>query len=166
MSLRNFALLSFAAVLSGSAVAQTTTLTRTSTYTFPLVGLATSESIEVNLINLASNLSNGTAASCTGSVTFMNAAAGTVIGGATNFTLAANAVASISPSTTSNVVYTGNRALMRVVLETTTTNPGVPCSLASTLTTFDTSSGVTHVLLVGNAPVTATPVVFFGSATP
>lgn len=154
MSIRYIAF--FAMVLTGSAVAQTTTITRTTTYTFPLVGLANSEGVEVNLINLASNLSNGTAASCTGSVTFMNAAAGTVISGATNFTLAANAVASITPSVAGNVVYAGNRALLRVVLETTTTNPGVPCSLASTLTTFDSATGATHVLLVGTNPVTAT----------
>jgi len=158
MSTRSFSLFALAAILTGSALAQTTTLTRTTTYTFPLVGLAASEGIEVNLINLASNLSNGTAASCTGSVTFMNAASGTVISGATNFTLAANAVASIAPSAASNVVYAGNRALMRVVLETTTTGNNVPCSLASTLTTFDTATGVTHVLLVGTSPATITPI--------
>ncbi len=162
---RSFSLLALAAVLAGSAIAQTT-LTRTSSYTFPLVGLAPSETIEVNLINLASNPTSGTAASCTGSVSFMNAASGTIIGGATNFTLAANAVASITPSVTSNVVYAANRALIRVVLETTTTVPGAPCSLASTLTTFDTATGVTHVLLVGTAAVTATPIALFGAVTP
>jgi hypothetical protein len=142
----------FAAAISGSAVAQTTSTTRTSSYTFPLVGLASNENIEVNLINLAANPSNGNAASCTGSVTFATASQGTVIGGASDFTLAAGAVASISPSAASNVITAGaNRVLLKVVVTSTLTS-GVPCSLSFTLNTFDSSTGATHVFLVGAAP--------------
>ena len=97
--MRNFALLALAAVIAGSACAQGTTNTRTSTYTFPLVGLAaSSEGIEVNLINLASNLSNGTAASCTGSVKFTTVSTGTVLAGGGTFTLASDAATSLAPT--------------------------------------------------------------------
>lgn len=163
MSIKNFGLFVLAAAMASSMFAQaSTTVTRTSDYTFPLVGLASSETIEVNLINLASNSNNGTAASCAGSVTFSTASQGTVIGGATNFTLAANAVASIEPSVSSNVSASGtSRVLLKVVVASTTTI-GVPCSLAYTLNTFDTASGATHVFLVGQAAATVLPVTNFG----
>jgi hypothetical protein len=138
---------------------------QSSSFSFPLVGLASSESIEVNLINLAANSTNtstsgstgGTAASCTGNVTFQTASSGTDIGGATNFTLAADAVASITPSVSSTVTTSGGRVLIRAIV-TTTFTAGVPCSLASTLNTFDTATGVTHVFLVGQATPVAVPV--------
>jgi hypothetical protein len=137
------------AVFAVSSFAQTTT-TRTTDYTFPLVGLGSTETIGVNLINLASNTSNGTASSCTGSVTFINAA-GTTIGTATTFTLAAHAVTSINlPFSSSGI--SGIRGLIRTVLATTTSY-NVPCSLSYTLNTFDTSSGVTHVFISGSGPV-------------
>ena len=148
MSIKTLGL--FIALATTSAFAQTTTATRTSEYTFPLVGLGSSEGIEVNLINLAANPTSGTASSCSGSVTFSTASQGTVIGGATNFTLAAGAVASITPSVASNVITAGaNRALLKVVVSTNMT-PGVPCMLSSTLNTFDSGSGATHVFLVGS----------------
>jgi hypothetical protein len=154
MSMKNFTI-SFAltVVLTGSAFAQLpTSFTRTSDYTFPLVGLAASETIQVNLINLAANPTNGNKSSCTGTVTFSTASQGTVIGGVTNFTLAADAVASITPSIANNVILAGaSRVLIRTVVATTQTS-GVPCSLAYTLNTFDTTSGVTHVFLVGASP--------------
>ncbi len=155
MSIRNL-IRSFAltAALTGSAVAQTsdaTATTHTSDFTFPLVGLASTETLGVNLINLASNAttstSTTTAASCTGTVSFINAA-GTTIGSATTYTLAAGAVTSVTLPF-SSAGLTGNRGLIRTVVATTTTN-GVPCSLSFTLNTYDTSSGVTHVFITGS----------------
>ena len=128
----------------------------TTTYAFPLVGVASSESIEVNLINSATNSAAGTAAFCTGSVTFTSVSGGTSIGGTGTFSLAAGAVGSFLPSVLSTVIAPGARVLVRAVVQTTTT-AGVPCSLGSTLNTFDTATGVTHVFLVGNAPFTAQP---------
>ncbi|HTB11201.1 MAG TPA: hypothetical protein VK752_06515 [Bryobacteraceae bacterium] len=159
--MRNFALLALAAVIAGSACAQGTTNTRTSTYTFPLVGLAaSSEGIEVNLINLASNLSNGTAASCTGSVKFTTVSTGTVLAGGGTFTLASDAATSLAPTLGNNIATASNRILIRADLSLTIT-PGVPCSLASTLTTFDSATGVTHILLVGQTSAAVTPIAIF-----
>lgn len=152
MSLRVFALLS----LTAAAFAQDATTTRTSTYTFPLVGVAPSEGIEVNLINLASNPTSGGVAACTGTVKFTAVSSGTVLAGGGNFSLAANQATSIVPTVGNNIATASNRILIRADV-TTTFNPGGPCTLGSTLTTFDNATGVTHVLLVGSTPLTATP---------
>lgn len=145
MSMRFFRLLFVLA--AGSALAQTTTSTRTSEFSFPLVGLASTETIGVNLINLASNTSSGTAASCTGTVAFLNSA-GTTIGTATSFTLAADAVQSVTLAFSSSGLPSP-RGLIRAVLTSTFTS-NVPCNLSSTLNTYDTTTGVTHVFLTGS----------------
>jgi hypothetical protein len=151
-------LFSFAILTAGFAFGQPTNNTRTSEYSFPLVGLASTETIGVNLINLASNptamtTTTGTtpaAASCTGSVSFINSA-GTTIGTATTFTLAAGAVTSVNlPFSSSGL--TSPRGLVRTVVSQTLT-PNVPCQLSFTLNTFDTTTGVTHVFLTGSGVV-------------
>jgi hypothetical protein len=148
MSIRNLRLLfALAAAMTGSALAQTTTTTRTSDFSFPLVGLASTETIGVNLINLASNTTSGTAASCTGTVVFLNST-GTTIGTATTFTLAADAATSVTLAF-SSAGLTSPRGLIRTVLTTTNTS-NVPCSLSFSLNTYDTSTGVTHVFLTGS----------------
>ena len=148
MSIRNLRLLfALAAAMTGSALAQTTTTTRTSDFSFPLVGLASTETIGVNLINLASNTTSGTAASCTGTVAFLNST-GTTIGTATPFTLAADAATSVTLAF-SSAGLASPRGLIRTVLTTTNTS-NVPCSLSFSLNTYDTSTGVTHVFLTGS----------------
>ncbi len=142
-------LFTFAIIAAVSASAQSTTVTRTSGFSFPLIGLASTETLGVNLINLAANPTNGNAASCTGSVTFINQA-GTTIGSAQSFTLAANAATVVTlPFSSSGI--TGSRGLVRTIVSTTTTN-NVPCSLSYSLNTYDTSSGVTHVFIQGAPP--------------
>jgi hypothetical protein len=68
------------------ATAQTTTATITRSSVFPAVGLASSETAEINVTNLANNPGNGTAASCAGSISFLNAS-GAAIGSPTTFTV-------------------------------------------------------------------------------
>jgi hypothetical protein len=148
MSIKSFGIL---LALAASAFAQTT-VTRTTDYTFPVVGLGSTETIGVNLINLAANSSTGTVSSCTGSVTFYNAA-GTAIGSASNFSLAANAAASVNLPFSSSGIG-GSRGLIRTVVASTTTS-NIPCSLSYSLNTFDTSSGVTHLFLIGPAAASA-----------
>jgi hypothetical protein len=146
MSIRNLRLLfALAAVMTASALAQTNT--RTSEFAFPLVGLASTETIGVNLINLASTPTNSsaTAASCTGSVSFINATTGATIGTATSFTLAANAATSATLAFSSTGLASP-RGLVRAVVSQTLA-PGVPCQLSASLNTYDTTTGVTHVFL-------------------
>jgi hypothetical protein len=153
--MKNIGLLfALATAFTGSAFAQSTTFTRTSDFTFAPVPLASTETIGVNLMNMAANPNNGNASSCTGSVTFQTAA-GATIGAATPFTLAANASTSVNLAFSSSGL-SGIRGLLRAVVATTTTS-GVPCSLSYTLNTFDTSSGVTHIFLVGAAPISVQP---------
>lgn len=155
-------LFSFAMMTVGFAFGQATTSPKIPEYSFPLVGLASTETIGVNLINLASNPTNGTS-SCAGSVAFINSA-GTTIGTATTFTLAAGAVTSINlPFSSSGL--TSPRGLLRTVVSETFT-PSVPCQLSFTLNTFDTTTGVTHVFLTGSAPISFISPVPIGVASP
>jgi hypothetical protein len=132
-----------AALLACGLKAQTTNIaTRVST--FPPTGLAATETLQVNLVNTASNSTGGTAASCTGSVSFLNST-GAVIGTAKSFTLTSGQMTSISlPFASAGL--TGSRGIVRAVLSLTRTS-GVPCSLVTSLESFDTSSGATHLFL-------------------
>lgn len=147
MSIRNLCLLF--ALAAGTALAQSsnaTTTTATSEFSFPLVGLASTETIGVNLVNLASTSTGGTAASCVGTVAFVNPT-GATIGTATSFTLASSAVTAATLAFSSSGL-TAPRGLVRAVVTSTFTS-GIPCQLSISLNTYDTSSGVTHVFLTG-----------------
>src|SRR5712691_4250256 len=90
-------LLTFIAGASWAAVcalAQSSTTT-TRDYHLPPFGLASTETARINLTNGATASSGGTAASCTGSVSFVNAG-GATIGAATNFTIGSGQTSSVS----------------------------------------------------------------------
>jgi hypothetical protein len=153
MSIRKFVVTSFlAAALAVSAFAQgsTSTSTTTQTFLFPPVGLGSTETAQVNVVNIASASSSGTAASCTGSVAFANSA-GTVIGKATTFTVGTGQIASVSlPFGTSG--FSGTRGEVVATLTRTVTRPSTaPCSLVFSLETFATATGETHVVLTNSA---------------
>lgn len=125
--------------------AQTAT-TNTRTFSFHPVGLGSTETMQVNILNAASNSTSGTAASCTGNVSFLGAT-GAAIGTATNFTATAGQVASVSlPFARTGI--SGNRGVVRAVIQFTFTS-GVPCSPNYSLETFETSSGATHLSITG-----------------
>lgn len=146
MFIRRFNHIILAAAFSAAiASAQTTTTgTVTETSNTPAVGLASSETAQVNLVNTASNASSGTAASCTGTVTFLNSS-GKAIGSASSFTVTSGEIQSVSlPFGSAGA--TGTRTEIRATISRTITlNSGVPCNLQITLETYDTSTGVTHV---------------------
>jgi hypothetical protein len=141
--------LSLFATLTGlaamTAFGQTTTPTAsTRTLDLPPFGLGSTETARVNLTNVANASSAGTAASCTGNVSFVNAA-GTAIGTATPFTLATGVTSSASlPFNSSGL--TGVRGQLRAVVQVTrnSTTP-TPCSLLISLETFETNTGATHI---------------------
>ena len=135
--------LAISLLAAAAAFAQSTTAT-TRQFSFPLTSLGSTETMQINLLNTASNSTSGTAASCTGSVSFLNSS-GTVIGSATAFTLASGQLNSISlPFAKAGI--SGNRGIVRAVISETRAS-GVPCSLVFSLETFDTSSGATHIFL-------------------
>jgi len=133
------------------AVAQTalaqTTITISRNFSYTPVGLAISETMQLNVVNLAENPSTGLAASCTGSFSFYNAA-GTLIGTSTPFTATAGETQSVT-LTLAKAGITGTRAEIRAVIQTTTPEGrnAPPCSLESSLETFDSTSGATHAYL-------------------
>jgi hypothetical protein len=135
-----------------SATLPPPTFTRNSS--FPPVGLAASETMQVNVANLAENpatvTSTSPAASCTGSISFFNAA-GTPIGTATSFTVTAGETQSVTMTLAKAGITGTTRAEIRAVIRSTVTEgrDAPPCSLASSLETFDTTLGVTHVYLTG-----------------
>jgi len=148
MIFRRFVLATIAATaLAAAAMAQTstagTTMTRASA--FPAVGLASSETLQINVVNQATAPSGGTAASCTGSISFYSTT-GTLIGTATSFTVTSGQIFSASLPY-SKAGTSGTRTVVRATVTLTeTAGSGVPCDLASSLETFDTTTGVTHVL--------------------
>jgi len=140
------------AVAIPAAFAQTTTSTATRTFRFQPVGLGATETAEVILHNSASNNTNsGTAASCTGSVSFLNAA-GTVAGSATTFTLTTGQTSSVKlPFASSG----GSGIRTFVIGEVSyTLAQGTPCSLSMSLDTYDTATGATHLSIAGGSVAT------------
>ena len=140
--------LALAALTAASAMAQTTTsgTTTTRTASFPPTGLGSSETAAVNVVNNATASSSGTAASCTGSISFFNTA-GTLIGTATSFTLTSGQISAITLPFT-KVGSTGLRTAVRAVISlTSTSGSGVPCDLSASFETYDTATGATHIHL-------------------
>jgi hypothetical protein len=144
MSKRKFVLTLLAAAAPVLwAQSTTTSSTYTATQNLPPIGLAATETAQVNAVNVAEASSSGTAASCTGSISFLNSG-GTVIGTATTYTLGTNQLKSVSLPY-SSVGATGRTEIRAVITQTVTTGSDVPCDLLISLETFDTTSGVTHV---------------------
>jgi hypothetical protein len=155
MSLRTFCLTSLAVAASILPVfAQTTTnfTNNTRTITLPPAGLGSTETAQINVINIASNLPGGTAASCAGTISFLNAA-GTPIGTASQFTVTAGQLTSASLPF-ANAGISGVRGEIRGQIQLSITR-GVPCAVTFAFETFDTTTGDTHLYLTRQDTVTS-----------
>lgn len=160
MSFRKLVLCS-SMLAAGSLVAQpqavsTTAITVNQSYTFPPVGVASNETLEVNLANTATapaSTTTSTAPSCTGTVTLTNAS-GAAIGKANPFTVGAGAIQSITIPYGNLGVSGSARAEVLVTVQRSVTVPSTAaCNLMDSLETYLTTTGETHVLLAGNALV-------------
>jgi hypothetical protein len=141
-------LLMMAALSAAVAAAQTTTSgTLTRQTTTPPVGLASSETAQINVVNVATASSSGSAVSCTGTISFLNSS-GTVIGTATPFTVTNGQIFSATLPF-SDVGVSATRAEIRGEVTVTETSGAshVPCALTSSLETYDATTGVTHLYL-------------------
>lgn len=136
-----------------------TSITTTTDYVFPPVGLASSESVAVSLVNIAPVPTSTTAAapSCSGTVTFASST-GATIGKATAFTVGSGQIATVMLTATEAGITSTRGAILASVQQTVTRPATTPCSLVYSLQTYDTGSGVTHVFL-GNASAAAQPIV-------
>jgi hypothetical protein len=126
--------------------------TITRDYNFPPVGLASTETAQVNVVNIATATSTATsttaaAPACAGTITFTNAS-GKTIGTATSFTTTGSQILSTT-LTFSQLAVTGTRGefLASVQLTNSSIVAHTPCSLEVSLETFDTTTGATHVYL-------------------
>jgi hypothetical protein len=127
-------------------------------YNFPPVGLASTETAQMNLVNIAPG-SSATATStpaCTGTVTFTNAS-GMAIGKPTSFTTSGSQVTSVQLMFSQlQLASTDVRGEFVASVQLTNSLPATaPCSLVFSLETFDSSTGVTHVYLGNSATGTA-----------
>jgi hypothetical protein len=120
----------------------------------PPFGLAASETAQVNLVNTASSDTNGTAASCAGTVTFYDYT-GAPIGASTKYTIGTAQIFSVKlpfPLMTASGLRTVIRAEIAGITVTTTgmaPPPLPPCSLKFSLETYDSTTGVTHMFFSG-----------------
>ncbi len=151
MSIRKFLMTVILGASGVSALLAQSTTAVTHQSSFPPVGVALTETIQVNLFNQAAAANNGTAASCTGSVAFLDATGKAISGAGGTFTVAAGVTQSISllGSKANTSSTTGSRAEVRAQISLTSTH-GTPCSLVDTLETFDSTTGATHIFLVGS----------------
>ena len=146
MTNKYFTILAIASLSAIAAIGQPTTAT-TRVTTLPPIGLGTTETARISLTNVATASTAGTAASCDGSVSFLNAA-GATIGTATTFKIA-SLQTSIASLPFSSAGLTGPRGVIRGVVSvtrpaSTTASPAPPCSLLLAMETFETVSGATH----------------------
>ena len=141
---RLFAAAAFTAAIALSQTTSSNTITETSNT--PPVGLASSETAQINVVNTASASKDGTAASCTGTISFLNAS-GAVIGTATPFTVASGVISSVSLPFAKTGITATRTEIRGVITLTVTPNSVVPCSLQATFETYDSTMGATHVYL-------------------
>lgn len=124
-----------------------TTINFTRSYSFPPVGLGSAETAQVNVVNnaVASTAANAVAPSCTGTIVFTNAAGKQV--GSTQFTTTGNQIFS-AQLTFSALATSGTRAEFVATVQVTGSVPATsPCSLVSSLETFNTSTNTTDVFV-------------------
>jgi hypothetical protein len=132
---------------SGAAVfAQ---LPATSPLNLPVVGLASSETVQVNVVDLLQPSLDilpltSTPAACSGTIVFYNAA-GSAIGNPASFSLNAGQISWAALRYSDVSGGSGNaRSVVRATVTTT-----APCSLNTNIETYDTTTGVTHVHVEG-----------------
>lgn len=125
---------------------------------FAPVGVATSETIQVNVANTAANSANATA-SCSGTISF-NVQGSKAQPAAVKFTVTAGEIFSTDLEW-ANLGVSGRGEAVASIQSSQTA--GVPCALSASVETYDTTSGVTH-SFQGN-PAAASPIAVNGGGT-
>lgn len=135
-----------------------TSVSFTRDYNFPPVGLASTETAQINVVNIApvATATTTETPACAGTVTFTNAS-GAVIGKSTSFTTTGSQVTSVqlmfSQLQLSSTDVRGE--FVASVQLTHSLAVAAPCSLVFSLETFDSTTGATHVYLGNSATGTA-----------
>jgi 2-methylcitrate dehydratase PrpD len=121
--------------------------TSNQTINLPSVGIASTETVQVNVVNTA----NTSGTSCSASMSFLDTS-GNTIGNTTTFTIGGGQTFSVNLPF-SQVPGTAARAQIRAVVTVTTSS----CALMSSLELFDTATGVLHALFSSVNPGTGVP---------
>jgi hypothetical protein len=124
---------------------------------FPPVGVAPSETLQVNLTNIATESgSSNLLPQCSGTLTFYDAG-GIVIGDGTSISFSVPTGILSIPLTYSAISASGQRAMVRVDIKLapvtlpTADNPRTPaCTLLSSLEIYDIATGAIHAVVKGN----------------
>jgi len=119
-------------------------------YTFPPVGLASTETAQINVVTTAAastGSTGSTAASCSGTITFTDAA-GKAIGSPVSFTTTGTEIYS-KQLTFTQLGASGTRGefVASIALNSSATAAQGFCAFNYSLETFDTTTGATHVYL-------------------
>ncbi len=118
------------------------------TVNLPVVGLASSETAQVNVASPGFTGINDAPfpTPCTGTITFYNAS-GAAIGSSTSFSID---LAQVSSATLPYSDVTGTSGTARTTIRARVTT-NTACSVTANIETFDTASGVTHVHVEGSS---------------
>jgi hypothetical protein len=149
-------LLIAAATVCGAASsiwAQITTPVPTSftrNYVFPPIGLGSSETASITVVNTAaaaaaSSGSSTPAPSCTGTISFFNANG--EIGTATSFTVGSEQFKTVTLPFASAGLSGIRGEILGSVSVTTSTSVPTPCLPMASMETYDSATGVTHAVL-------------------
>jgi hypothetical protein len=121
----------------------TTSITRS--YVSPPVGLGTSETASITLVNVASSTAVEPAPSCTGTISFLNPTG--AIGTSTPFMLGPEQFMTVTLPFASAGLSGIRGQIQGAVSLTISTSTPAPCSLAFSLETYDSATGATHAVL-------------------
>jgi len=133
----------------------------------PPIGVAPSETVQVNVANIAADASTGVPAHCTGSITFYNAA-GIAISTPATFAIGTRQMFSV-PLPYASTGGTGARTVVRAEIAMVATVAGFgipPCVLVSSIESYDTTTGVTHAYAQGTLGQGLIGVIRTGSYVP
>ncbi len=117
----------------------------------PPAGIASTETLQVNLVNNIIVPPNAASPACTGTVAFYNSS-GSIIGAAAPFTIGSGNIFSATlpyAATGSPGPRTVVQAKITLTGSATGETSQPPCIIASSLEIFDTATGVTHAFVSG-----------------
>ncbi|HLW76627.1 MAG TPA: hypothetical protein VKS01_06565 [Bryobacteraceae bacterium] len=134
-----------------SSFGQTPSGSFTFSFSFAPVGLASGDTMQINLVNLAADIAPGqgvppATASCSGNVSFVNAG-GMAIGNPSTFSVGSGVTQSVSLPFANSGISNMRGEVRAVVAVTEAEGVGAPpCGLAISLEVFD-ANNATHVYL-------------------
>ena len=128
--------------------------TFTRSYNFVPIGIAGTETLQVNVVNAPSATPTATSTlapvACTGSISFADAS-GKAIGSPVSFSVTPGQIFS-APLPFGKTGYSSRGEVVATVQQTVQFTSASQCALSMSVEVFDTNSGVTHAILTSASP--------------